>query len=144
MDSEDRIFDVSVRRQFRFGSFKLALDPVGIGYQPRALLRASATGLSLTRVNAGGKPIKRSSSIFPTSWTWHWNQVVGAQTVFLSFTGWGVPPTRLGLRLDIHGESFYPLLATYELDDLVKVLQDQGVAVDRTPRRLNWSLTGRR
>jgi hypothetical protein len=57
VESEERIFDLSVRRQFRFGPFKLALNPVGFGYQPRASLHLSETELRLTKVNLRGKPI---------------------------------------------------------------------------------------
>ena len=118
-------------RKLELRSIRLAF----LGYQPRALLRASATGLSLTRVNAGGKPIKRSSSIFPTSWTWHWNQVVGAQTVFLSFA-------RAGASLQLDWACAWIFTASPSIHFwpptnsmiVVKVLQDQGVA-DRTPRK---------
>jgi hypothetical protein len=143
MHPEERTFDVFLRRQFRIGNFKLSMDPGGFGYQPRAILRTSATGLSLTRVNSRGKPIQ-GTSVFPRSWTWRWGQVVGAQSFVVGYMGWGFPPTQFGLRLDIHGESFYPLLATNQLDALAEVLQVHGVAVDRTPKKLNWYLTGRR
>jgi hypothetical protein len=140
-ESGDYTFDVSVRRQFRFGKFNIAADAVGPGYQPRALLHVGATELRLIRVNSRGEPIQGTST-FPRSWTWRWNQVLSAQTIVLTFGGWGIAPGRYGLRLDIHGEAFYPLLATYAFDDLVNALQDHGVAVDRQPRRLNWFLVG--
>ena len=54
VDSEECIFDLFLRRQFRFGNFKLALDAVGLGYQPRALLHLRQTGLTLTRVSLRG------------------------------------------------------------------------------------------
>ena len=146
-DPADRTFDVYVRRQFRFGSFKIAVDPVGTGYpvgtnyQPRAYLHLDATGLSLVRVNRRGEPLQ-GTSISPRSWTWHWNQVLSAQTIVVSFSGWGVPPSRYGVRLDIHNEAFYPVIATQAFDDLLQALEDHGVAVDRKPRKLNWFLTG--
>lgn len=141
-DSEDHTFDVYVRRQFRIGNFKISLDAVGMGYQPRAFLYLDATTLRLARVNWRGEPIKGTSTS-PRSWTWRWDQVLSAETILVTFTGWGIaPPTRYGVRLDIHGEVFDPLLATHALDDLVQALQDHGVAVDRKPRKLNWFLTG--
>ena len=141
MTSEERIFDLYVRRQFRFGNFKLALDPVGFGYQPRALLHLSETELRLTKVNLRGKPMERGS-MFPTSWTWRLSQVIGAQTIVVNLSGWGPGHPAGGVRLDIHGESFYPLFATYAIEDLVNALQEHGVAVDRNPRKLSLFLTG--
>jgi hypothetical protein len=140
-DPADRTFDVYVRRQFRFANLKIAVEAVGYGYQPRAILHLDATGLSLVRVNRRGEPLQ-GTAIAPRSWKWRWDQVVGAQIIVITFTGWGIPPTRYGVRLDIHGEVFYPLLATHAIDDLVQDLQDHGVAVDRKPRKLNWFLTG--
>jgi hypothetical protein len=143
---EDRTFNVSMRRQVRFGDFKIPVDPVGFGYQPRALLHLGPTEMTLTRVNRQGVRI-RGSSFLPASWTWHYG-LVSAQAIVLNLGGWGIVP-RLerginGLRLDIHGEAFYPLLATYAFDDLVSCLQSHGVSMNLTPRRLNRTLIGRR
>ena len=138
-DSEGYTFDVSVRRQFRFGNLKISVDAAG--YQQRAFLHLGATELRLIRVNSRGEPIQGTSMI-PRSWTWRWSQVLSAQTIKLTFSGGSILPGRYGLRLDIHGEAFYPLLATHAFDDLVNALQDHGVAVDRQPRRLNWFLVG--
>jgi hypothetical protein len=141
-DSEDQTFDVYLRRQFRFGNFKIALEPVGMGYQPRAFLSLDATGLKLARVNTRGERTEGTSTS-PRSWTWRWDQVLNAQTILVTFTGWGIaPPTRYGVRLDIQSEAFYPVVATHTVDDLVQALEDHGVAVDRKPRRLSWFLTG--
>jgi hypothetical protein len=141
VDSEECIFDLFMRRQFRFGNFKLALDAVGVGYQPRALLHLSETGLTLTRLNFRGQPMKGSSTI-PASWTWRFSQVVEAQRIVVNSSGWGLGHPPAGLRLDIHGESFYPLLASYAIDELVDALQNHRVAVDLNPRKLSLFLTG--
>ena len=141
-DSEDYTFDVYLRRQFRIGNFKVSLEPVGMGYQPRAILDLDATELRLTRVTGRGEPMQGTSTS-PRSWTWCWDQVIGAQAILVTLAGWGLsPPTRYGVRLDIQGEGFYPLVATHTLDDLVQALQSHGVEVDQKPRKLNWFLTG--
>jgi len=94
VDSEDRLFDVWVRRQFRIGSFNVALDAAGSGYRPRALLRIRRYELTLTRVGERGKPIQ-ASSVFPKSWTWRLGQVVNAQKFVLGSMGWGVLPSEV-------------------------------------------------
>ena len=133
-------FDVYVRRQFRFGHFKIAVDAIGMGYQPRAIPYLDVTGLRLTRVNGRGEPIQGTAA---SPWTWRWDQVLNAQTILVTLSGWGIaPPTRYGVRLDIHDEAFYPLVATHAFDDLVQALEDHGVVVDREPRKLSWFLTG--
>ena len=140
--SEERTFDLSVRRQYRFGNFKLALDPVGFGYQPRALLRLDKTQMTLTKVSVRGKPPMGRASAFPASWSWRVSQVLNAQAFVVTSSGWGPGHPPAGLRLDIHGEAFYPLLATYAMDDLMNALQGRGVTVDRNPRKLSLFLTG--
>jgi hypothetical protein len=141
MDAADRTFDVYLRRQFRFGRLRVLIDRVGIGYQPRALLHVDATGLGLIRVNRRGEPME-GTDLAPRSWKWRWDQILSAQTFVVTFGDWGIPPTRFGVRLDIHGESFYPLIATHTPDELMQALEDHVVAVDRKPRKLGWYLIG--
>jgi hypothetical protein len=140
--------EVFYRRQYRFGDFNVgSRDRAFFGRLPKGLLHVGDTGVTLTKIRWLGQSSPGTSQ-WPTSWTWRYHDILTVQSIVLTWIGWGQQinqrTTPHGIRLDIKGGTFYPLIATPAIGQVVRALESHGVAVDPSPKKLNTFLIGRK